>query len=212
MKFLRKTLEDVKPHFEKGGKLEKFYPAYDAMFTFMFVPGHTTHSGSHIRDGVDLKRTMITVVLAMIPCLLFGIWNTGYQHFLAVGENPGFWDTFLYGLVQVLPLVVVSYGVGLAVEFVFAIINKHQVNEGFLVTGMLIPLVLPVEVPLWMVAVATIFAVVIGKEVFGGTGMNLDHVERFFETSRRSKDLIFIASPLIRFPAERFDHSWPKPA
>lgn len=202
MKFLKNTLESVKPHFEKGGKLEKFYPAYDAMATFMFVPGHTTHSGSHIRDGVDLKRTMITVVLAMIPCLLFGIWNTGYQHFLAVGENPGFWDTFLYGLIKVLPIVVVSYAVGLGVEFIFAIINKHQVNEGFLVTGMLIPLVLPVEIPLWMVAVATIFAVVIGKEVFGGTGMNILNVALtaraflfFAYPTEMSGDRAWIATP-----------------
>lgn len=202
MKFLRNTLENVKPHFEKGGKLEKFYPAYDAMFTFMFVPGHTTHSGSHIRDGVDLKRTMITVVLSMIPCLLFGIWNTGYQHFLAIGENPGFWDTFLYGLVLVLPIVVVSYASGLAVEFIFAIINKHQVNEGFLVTGMLIPLVLPVEIPLWMVAVATIFAVVIGKEVFGGTGMNILNVALtaraflfFAYPTEMSGDKVWVAGP-----------------
>ena len=116
------------------------------------------------------------VVFAMVPALLFGIWNTGYQHFLALGETAGFWDEVLYGAFKVLPIVIVSYAVGLGVEFIFCIINKHQINEGFLVSGMLIPLCLPVEIPLWMVAVATIFAVVIGKEVFGGTGMNIINV------------------------------------
>lgn len=173
---IHNLLEKVKPNFEKGGKFEKFYPVYDGMATFLFVPGHTTHSGSHIRDGIDLKRTMIMVVFAMIPALLFGIWNTGYQHFLALGETVTFMDQFIYGAIQVLPIVIVSYGVGLGVEFIFCIINKHQINEGFLVSGMLIPLILPVEIPLWMVAAATIFAVVIGKEVFGGTGMNIVNV------------------------------------
>lgn len=169
--------KNVKPNFDAGGKLEKYYPAYDALETFLFVPGHTTNGkGSHIRDGIDMKRTMIMVVLAMVPALLFGIWNTGYQHFLALGETSTFMDNILYGALKVLPIVVVSYGAGLAVEFVFAIINKHQVNEGFLVSGMLIPLCLPVEIPLWMVAAATIFAVIIGKEVFGGTGMNILNV------------------------------------
>ena len=169
--------KNVKPNFDAGGKLEKYYPAYDALETFLFVPGHTTNGkGSHIRDGIDMKRTMIMVVLAMVPALLFGIWNTGYHHFLALGETSTFMDNILYGALKVLPIVVVSYGAGLAVEFVFAIINKHQVNEGFLVSGMLIPLCLPVEIPLWMVAAATIFAVIIGKEVFGGTGMNILNV------------------------------------
>lgn len=176
MKFLRNLLDTVKPHFEKGGKLEKFYPVYDGFETFLFVPGHTTSKGSHIRDGIDLKRTMITVVLAMVPALLFGIWNTGYQHYLALGETSTFMDNILYGAIKVLPIVVVSYAVGLGVEFAFCIIKKHQINEGFLVSGMLIPLCLPVDIPLWMVAVATIFAVVIGKEVFGGTGMNILNV------------------------------------
>ncbi len=166
----------IKPSFDKGGKLEKYYPAYDALETFLFVPGHTSHKGAHIRDGVDMKRTMIMVVLAMVPALLFGMWNTGHQHFLATGEAATFMEKFLHGLIKVLPLVVVSYGVGLGVEFIFAIIKKHQVNEGYLVSGMLIPLCLPVDIPLWMVAVATIFAVIIGKEVFGGTGMNILNV------------------------------------
>lgn len=168
-------LEKVKPRFEKGGKLEKYYPVYNAFETFLFVPGETTPpQGAHIRDAIDLKRTMILVVISMMPCLFFGMWNTGYQHYLALGmTGVSFWDTFLFGLAKVLPLVVVTYVTGLAVEFTFAVIRKHKVNEGFLVTGMLIPLVMPVDVPLWMVAVATIFAVIIGKEVFGGTGMNI---------------------------------------
>jgi len=173
---IHNLLEKVKPNFEKGGKFEKLYPVYDGFATFLFVPGHTSHSGSHIRDAIDLKRTMIMVVFAMVPALLFGIWNTGYQHFLAMGETVGFWDEVLYGALKVLPIVTVSYAVGLGVEFIFCIIKKHQINEGFLVSGMLIPLCLPVEIPLWMVAVATIFAVVIGKEVFGGTGMNILNV------------------------------------
>jgi Na+-transporting NADH:ubiquinone oxidoreductase subunit B len=176
LKFLQSILNSVKPHFEKGGKLEKFYPVYDGFETFLFVPGHTASKGSHIRDGIDLKRTMITVVLAMVPALLFGIWNTGYQHYLALGQTAEFMDCILFGALKVLPIVVVSYGVGLGVEFTFCIIKKHQINEGFLVSGMLIPLCLPVDIPLWMVAVATIFAVVIGKEVFGGTGMNVLNV------------------------------------
>ena len=175
---IHKFLEsNIKPNFDEGGKLEKFLPAYDASETFLFVPGHTTNGkGSHIRDGIDMKRTMIMVVLAMVPALLFGMWNTGYQHFLATDEAYTFMDAFLYGALKVLPIVVVSYAAGLGVEFVFAIINKHQVAEGFLVSGMLIPLCLPVEIPLWMVAAATIFAVIIGKEVFGGTGMNILNV------------------------------------
>ena len=177
MKLFRNLLDSVKPNFEEGGKLEKFYPAYDAFETFLFVPGHSAHEGAHIRDGIDLKRTMITVVLAMVPCLLFGIWNTGHQHYLSIGEfmgmGEGFIDKILFGSMKVLPIVVVSYVVGLTVEFIFAIIRKESVNEGFLVSGMLIPLIMPAEVPLWMVAVATVFAVLIGKEVFGGTGMNI---------------------------------------
>ncbi len=173
MNIFKNILNSVKPHFEKGGKWEKLYPVYDGFATFLFVPKHTTHSGAHIRDGIDLKRTMITVVLALVPALLFGMWNVGYQHYKALGETVGFWDQFLFGAVKVLPMVVVSYAVGLGVEFAFCVIKKHQINEGYLVTGMLIPLIMPVDIPLWMVALSCIFAVVIGKEVFGGTGMNI---------------------------------------
>jgi Na+-transporting NADH:ubiquinone oxidoreductase subunit B len=173
MKLFKNLLESVKPHFEEGGKLEKLYPVYDGFATFLFVPGHSTHSGAHIRDGIDLKRTMITVVLAMVPALLFGMWNVGHQHFLALGETVTLMEKFIFGAIKVLPLVIVSYSVGLAIEFAFCVIKKHQINEGFLVSGMLIPLIMPVDIPLWMVGLSTAFAVVIGKEVFGGTGMNI---------------------------------------
>lgn len=173
MKIFKNLLESVKPHFEEGGKLEKLYPVYDGFATFLFVPGHATHSGAHIRDGIDLKRTMITVVMALVPALLFGMWNVGYFHYNALGETVTFWDQFLFGAIKVLPIVIVSYVVGLSIEFAFCVIKKHQINEGFLVSGMLIPLIMPVDIPLWMVAVSTAFAVVIGKEVFGGTGMNI---------------------------------------
>lgn len=176
MKALENLLEKLKTPFEKGGKLEKFYPVYDALDTFAFVPDHTTIKGSHIRDAIDMKRTMFLVIVAMIPALLFGIYNTGYQHFTALGMDVSFWEMVGFGLLKVLPLIVVSYGVGLGVEFVFCIIKGHSINEGFLVSGMLIPLIMPMDVPLWMVAIATAFAVVIGKEVFGGTGMNIVNV------------------------------------
>jgi Na+-transporting NADH:ubiquinone oxidoreductase subunit B len=173
MSKLRKYVDKIKPHFEKGGRFYKLHSTFEAFETMMFVPDKTTESGAHIRDANDMKRTMGTVILALMPALLFGIWNTGYQHFLAMGIESDFWQNVGYGLIKVLPIVVVSYVVGLAIEFMFAQIRKHEVNEGFLVSGMLIPLVMPPDVPLWMVAVATAFAVVIGKEVFGGTGMNI---------------------------------------
>lgn len=173
MKALRNLLERVDPLFEKGGKLEKFWVVHDGMKTFLFVPGHTTHSGVHVRDSIDLKRTMFTVIIAMLPALLFGMWNVGHQHYTAYGEASTLIDNFLFGLQKVLPIIIVSYGAGLAVEFLFAGMKGHSINEGYLVTGMLIPLIMPVTVPLWMVAMASIFTVVIGKEVFGGTGMNI---------------------------------------
>ncbi|MDQ2177544.1 NADH:ubiquinone reductase (Na(+)-transporting) subunit B [Marinifilum sp. D714] len=173
MKALRKFLDKKKPLFEKGGKFAKLQSTFDAFDTFLFVPDHTSKTGTHIKDAIDLKRTMSVVVLALIPSLLFGMYNIGYQHFLSVGETAALMDMFVYGLIKVLPIVVVSYVVGLGIEFAFAQMRGHAVNEGFLVSGMLIPLVMPVEAPLWMVAVSTAFAVVIGKEVFGGTGMNI---------------------------------------
>ncbi len=173
MKALKKFMDNIKPHFEEGGKLGKFKSVYEGFDTFLFVPDKVTNTGAHIRDAVDLKRTMSIVVLALVPALLFGMYNVGYQYFLSIGQEVGFWDMFLHGLIRVLPLVVVSYVVGLGIEFAFAQIRKHEINEGFLVSGMLIPLIVPVDTPLWMVAVATAFAVIIGKEVFGGTGMNI---------------------------------------
>jgi Na+-transporting NADH:ubiquinone oxidoreductase subunit B len=172
-KFLKEKLDILKPHFEKGGQFEKLHSVYDAFSTFLFVPDHTTHSGTHIRDGIDLKRTMFTVVIAMVPALLFGIWNVGYQHFKAIGEVVSFPEMMVYGSLKVLPILVVSYAVGLGIEFAFAQFRGHPVNEGYLVTGILIPLILPPTTPLWMVGVASAFAVIIGKEVFGGTGMNI---------------------------------------
>jgi Na+-transporting NADH:ubiquinone oxidoreductase subunit B len=173
VKLLRKQLDKIKPHFQKGGRFEKLHSTFDAFETFLFVPDRVTDRGSHVRDPIDMKRTMIMVVVAMVPPLLFGMWNTGYQHHIAFGIEAGFWENFWFGFLRVLPIIIVSYVSGLAVEFIFAQIRGHEVNEGFLVTGMLIPLIMPVDVPLWMVSVATVFAVIIGKEAFGGTGMNL---------------------------------------
>ena len=166
-------------------KGKKMAPAFNALHTFLYMPNETTHSGGHIRAVDDLKRTMNIVILALVPCLIFGIFNAGYQHYAAVAaaegtpwtpslmENFITWDNFVMGAWTVLPLVIVSYGVGLAVEFVFAVIKGHEVEEGYLVTGMLVPLIVPIDIPLWMLAIAVIFGVVIGKEVFGGTGMNI---------------------------------------
>ena len=174
MNVLRNLVDRIKPTFEKGGKLGFLHSTFDAFETFLFVPDTVTRRGSHVRDCVDLKRVMIMVVLALVPAMLFGIWNTGYQHKLAFGLTDWtFWNVVLYGLAKVLPLYVVSYLVGLGIEFVSAQIKGHEVNEGYLVSGMLIPLIVPVDVPLWMLAIAVAFAVLIGKEVFGGTGMNI---------------------------------------
>ena len=173
MKLFKNILSSVKPHFSKGGKLEKLYPAYDAFETFLFVPGHTTHKGTHIKDAIDLKRTMALVVLSMLPCILFGMWNIGDQYYKALNVETTFFENLTFGFWKFMPLLIVSYAVGLSVEFAFAISRGHQVNEGYLVSGMLIPLIMPVDVPLWMLAVSVVFAVVIGKEVFGGTGMNI---------------------------------------
>lgn len=190
MKFLENiVVNKIRPNFEEGTKLAKFYPMYDAIETFLFTPNHTTKSGSHIRDAIDLKRTMMIVILALVPCLLFGIWNTGHWHYTALGETADFWDKVLYGAIKVLPVVLVSYAAGLGVEFIFCIIKKHAIQEGFLVSGMLIPLVMPPDIPLWMVVLATIFAVLIGKEVFGGTGMNIVNI------ALTARAFIFFAYP-----------------
>ena len=176
---LKTSLHKLKLKYE-GTKMA---PAFNALHTFLYLPNETTHGGTHIKAADDLKRTMNTVILALVPCLIFGMFNAGYQHYLALGEisaAEGFfdtafwnWDNLVLGLWQVLPLVIVSYGVGLAVEFLFAVIKGHEVEEGYLVTGMLVPLIVPVDIPLWMLALAVVFGVIIGKEVFGGTGMNI---------------------------------------
>ena len=177
MKFLRNQLDSVKHYFEKGGKWEKYYFAYEAFDTFLFVPNTTTEAkGVQIRDAIDLKRLMMTVVIAMLPCLIFGMWNVGHQHFLALQQAATVGQKFWFGILKTVPIIIVSYGVGLTIEFIFATIRRHPVNEGFLVTGMLIPLVMPASIPLWQVAIATAFAVVIGKEAFGGTGMNVVNI------------------------------------
>ena len=177
---LKKRLHILKRKFRST----KFAPAFNALHTFLYLPDETTHNGTHIKAADDLKRTMNTVIMAMIPCLIFGMFNAGYQHHLAVGNiqavssgffSSEFWtlDNFAIGFWKIIPLVLVSYCVGLGIEFLFAIIKKHEVEEGYLVTGMLVPLIVPIDIPLWMLAVAVVFGVVIGKEVFGGTGMNI---------------------------------------
>ncbi len=177
MNWLRNYLDKVKPNFQKGGKLEKLHSTFDAFETFLFVPNKVTTTGAHIRDSIDMKRTMTFVIIALLPTLLAGMYNVGYQYYQATGQlalaETTTWAIFLYGILKVVPIIVVSYVTGLTIEFISAQLRGHEVNEGFLVTGMLIPLVMPPDVPLWMVAISTAFAVIIGKEVFGGTGMNI---------------------------------------
>jgi len=174
----KKRLHILKHHYRD----KKMAPAFNAIHTFLFAPDETTHSGSHIRGADDLKRTMNTVIMALVPVLIFSMFNAGYQHFSAINGFPTefsllehflTWDNFWIGIIKVIPLLAVSYGVGLLIEFIFAVIKGHEVEEGYLVTGILVPLIVPIDTPLWMLAVAVVFGVVIGKEVFGGTGMNI---------------------------------------
>ena len=185
MKFLRNLLDKVEPNFTGNGKYAKFYPLYEMADTFLFTPTDKTKNGPHIRDAVDLKRVMSFVVIAMLPALLFGIFNVGRQ----VNPNAAIIDMFISGLPTVLPIILVSYLVGGFWEMIFAVVRKHEINEGFLVTGMLIPLVMPPTIPLWMVALATTFGVVIGKEIFGGTGYNI------FNPALVARAFIFFAYP-----------------
>lgn len=171
--FLRNKIDLIKRNFQKGEKFEKFAPAFNAFETLLFVPNHTTQSGSHIRDAVDLKRTMVTVIIALVPALIYGIYNTGYQYYIQIGESFTFLDAFYHGSLKIVPMIIVSYIVGLGIEFAFAVYRGHEVNEGYLVTGLLIPMIMPVDIPLWMVAISVAFAVLIAKEAFGGTGMNI---------------------------------------
>jgi len=173
MKALRNFLDKQKPHFEKGGKFEKLHAMFDSVETLLFVPDTVTRKGAHIRDAIDMKRTMIIVFISLIPALIFGMWNIGNLHYLSVGESTTLWNNIWYGFLKMLPILVVSYGVGLGLEILFAQIRHHEVNEGFFVSGLLIPMIVPPEIPLWQLAIAVAFAVIFGKEVFGGTGMNI---------------------------------------
>ncbi|GHA27478.1 Na(+)-translocating NADH-quinone reductase subunit B [Salinimicrobium marinum] len=173
MEWIRTKLDKLREPFNQGKKYEKFAPAINAFDTLLFTPNHTTSKGAHVRDAVDLKRVMITVVLALIPVLLFSMWNIGYQYLSQIQAEVGFWEAFGHGALKLMPMVAVSYIVGLSIEFAFAIYRGHEINEGYLVTGLLIPMIMPIDIPLWMVAVSVVFAVLIGKEAFGGTGMNI---------------------------------------
>ncbi|MCK9324540.1 MAG: NADH:ubiquinone reductase (Na(+)-transporting) subunit B [Bacteroidales bacterium] len=188
---LRNMVDRVKPHFEKGGRFAALHSAFDAIETFLFVPNEVTAKGTHIRDGIDMKRTMIIVVIALLPALLFGMFNVGYQHFLSIGEALPFfsWQGFWFGFLKVLPIILVSYITGLGIEIIFAQMKGHQVAEGFFVSGMLIPLIMPIDTPLWMIALATAFAVIFGKEVFGGSGMNI------FNPALLARVFVFFAYP-----------------
>lgn len=173
MEWIRQKLDKFKEPFSKGKKLEKYAPAVNALDTFLYTPNQTTEKGAHVRDAVDLKRVMITVVISLIPVLIFGMWNAGYQYYTQLGEAFTFWEALGHGALKMLPMIAVSYGVGLGIEFAFAVFRGHEVNEGYLVTGLLIPMIMPIDIPLWMLGVSVVFAVLIGKEAFGGTGMNI---------------------------------------
>ncbi len=195
-------MDKARPSFEEGGKLHAFRSVYDGIDTFLFTPNETSRSGVHIHDSMDSKRTMIIVIVALIPCLLFGMYNAGYQHWLAAGADSfPFWQLMSYGFLAVLPRLVVAYVVGLGIEFIVAQWRKEEIQEGFLVTGILIPMICPIETPLWMIAVATAFSVIFVKEVFGGTGYNIFNVALvtraflfFAYPAQMSGDKVFVAS------------------
>lgn len=181
-----------------GGKLEKFRSVYDGFDSFLFTPNTTSQSGVHIHDSNDSKRTMIIVVLALMPALLFGMYNVGYQRYLSIGQPPVFLTAFLYGFLALLPKIITSYAVGLGIEFASAQIRKHEIQEGFLVSGILIPMICPIETPIWMIAVATAFSVIFVKEVFGGTGMNI------FNVALMTRAFLFFAYPSKMSGRRRF--------
>lgn len=189
MNSLRKTLDKLKPHFTKGGKFAKLQSVFEGFEAFMFVSDKVTFKGAHIRDPLDLKRTMTVVIIALLPALLFGSYNTGLQHFRSIGTDPALFQAFWFGFLRILPLIIVSYVVGLGIEFIVAQIRGHEINEGYLVTGLLIPLIMPIDVPIWMLALAVAFSVILGKEIFGGTGMNV------FNPALLARAFIFFSYP-----------------
>ncbi|KAA6311919.1 Na+-transporting NADH:ubiquinone oxidoreductase subunit B, partial [termite gut metagenome] len=187
---LRKYIDRIKPNFREGGKFHAFRSVFDGFETFLFVPNETSKSGTHIHDSIDSKRIMSIVVIALVPAVLFGMFNVGYQHFVyTTGATGGFWEMFIYGFLAVFPKIVVSYAVGLGIEFVVAQWKGEEIQEGFLVSGILIPLIVPVGCPLWILAIATAFAVIFAKEVFGGTGMNI------FNVALITRAFLFFAYP-----------------
>ena len=189
MKALRNYLDKIKPNFEEGGKFHAFQSVFDGFETFLFVPSKTAKTGTHIHDAIDSKRIMSIVVISLIPALLFGMYNVGYQHFTHTGATGSFFEMFIYGFLAVLPKIIVSYVVGLGIEFVVAQWKKEEIQEGFLVSGILIPMIVPVDCPLWILAVATAFSVIFAKEVFGGTGMNI------FNVALITRAFLFFAYP-----------------
>ena len=204
MKALRNYLDKIKPNFEEGGKLHAFRSVFDGFETFLFVPNTTSKSGAHIHDSIDSKRIMSIVVISLIPALLFGMYNVGYQHFTHTGAQGGFIEMFIYGFLAILPKIIISYVVGLGIEFVVAQWKKEEIQEGFLVSGILIPMIVPVDCPLWILAIATAFAVIFAKEVFGGTGMNVFNVALvtraflfFAYPTKMSGDAVWVAQDSI---------------
>lgn len=201
MKGLKQRIDKIKPQFEKGGRFEKLHSVFDGFYTFLYTPNETSHSGVHIHDGNDSKRTMITVVIALLPCCLFGMWNVGYEHYKAIGQlDHGLLAAFFYGLFAVLPQILTAYIVGLGIEFVVAQMRGHEIQEGFLVSGILIPMICPIDTPCWMLAIAVAFAVIFAKEVFGGTGYNFLNVALvtraflfFSYPSKMSGDSVFVS-------------------
>ena len=201
MKGLKQRIDRIKPQFEKGGRFEKLHSVFDGFYTFLFTPNETSASGVHIHDSNDSKRTMITVVIALLPCCLFGMWNIGMEHYRAIGDfDRSFFELFLYGFFAVLPQILTAYIVGLGIEFVVAQMRGHEIQEGFLVSGILIPMICPVDTPWWMLAIAVAFAVLFAKEVFGGTGYNFLNVALvtraflfFSYPSKMSGDNVFVS-------------------
>lgn len=200
---LRKYLDKIKPHFQPGGKLSAFRSVFEGMETFLYTPRTTSASGVHVHDAIDSKRVMIIVVVALLPCLLFGMYNTGYQNALCSGVEMSFWAMMAYGFLAILPKLVITYAVGLGIEFTIAQIRKEEIMEGFLVTGILVPLICPVTTPLWMLAVATAFSVIFVKEVFGGTGFNV------FNVALTTRAFLFFAYPASMSGDEAFIASQP---